>query len=166
MMIESKEEAVFYTFEAVQERMVEAMLLWKRSPANGLGPSSGSGYATDAPWQLLTKVTRASAGDLALMEMWRIEQDEARLNPEVRLPLSRADMRRRDEASEWLAHVPERDRRLVVLALLSLASGAKGVPWLRLRRALGVQFGAHGLRKRYDRALAGVAQALNARKSA
>jgi len=152
----------FWTFETVEERLVEAMLLWKRSPGGGHWP-----FAGDGPWSLITRETRASAGDLAMMDLWRIEQDERKLGGGERaLPLTRADVARRDEASEWLAHVPERDRALVVLALGWLAKGEARVPWMRLKAALGVKFGANGLRMRYERAIAGVAMALNGGKRA
>jgi hypothetical protein len=166
------EGCAFWTFAAVEERLVEAMLLWKRSPGGGLGPSSGTGYASDAPWQMLTRAVRASAGDVRGMDFARMlladDEEETRRwqGRERPLPLTRDDVARRDEASEWLRLVAEKDRRLVVLALLSLASGAKRVPWMRLKAAIGVQFGADGLRMRYERALGRVAKGLNARKSA
>jgi hypothetical protein len=50
-------------------------------------------------------------------------------------------MARMVEASEWLAHVREEDRRLVVLVLVYLAKGEKKVPWLKLTRRLGVGMG-------------------------
>ena len=57
--------------------------------------------------------------------------------------------------------VPEADRRLVVLVLVCLAKGDKKVPWLKLKRRLGVPFGADGLRMRYSRAITQVAKTLN-----
>jgi hypothetical protein len=93
------------------------------------------------------------------------EDDDAEtsqwLGRERRGALTRDEVARRDEASEWLRFVPDADRELVVLALGCLANGQKHVPWMRLRRPLGVQYGADGLRKRYCRALAGIAERLN-----
>lgn len=147
----------FWTFEAVQERLVEAMHLWDRSPGGGRWP-----FAGDGPWQLITRRVRAAAGGLALMDLWRLEQDERRLGGGERpLPLTRSDIARRDEASEWLGFVPEADREIVVLALGCLARGAKHVPWLRLKHRLGIKFGADGLRKRYSRAITDIAEQLN-----
>lgn len=161
-MIEAN--ASFWTFEAVEERLIEAIELWKRSPGGGLGPSTGNGYATDAPWQLLTRATRASAGDMAAMDLWRIEQEEAaKHGGQARriMGLNAEEVARRDEASEWLRFVPLQDRTLVVLALHHLAAGASRVPWMRLKHALGIKFGADGLRKRYSRAITGIAVALD-----
>ena len=66
-----------------------------------------------------------------------------------------------NEAAEWLRFVPERDRRLVSLALAYLAVGNKRVPWMRLKAVMGVRFGADGLRMRYARAVATICQRLN-----
>src|SRR3546814_11013622 len=67
------------------------------------------------------------------------------------LPLSHAEIRRMEEASEWLLLVNERDRALVALAVSWLAGGRSQVPWRRLLQPLGVSFGADGLRIRYGR---------------
>lgn len=147
----------FWTFEAVRERLVEAMLLWMRSPGGGKWP-----FAGDGPWQLITRSVRATAGDVSDFELWRMEQDERKLGGGERpLPLTRAEVAVRDETSEWLRFVPERDRALVVLALTSLARGDKRVPWMRLKARMGVQWGAEGLKMRYRRSIAAIAKALN-----
>ena len=160
----------FWTFEAVEERLVEAMLLWRRSPGGGRWP-----FAGDGPWALITRRVRMAEGipsalkpseQHELVQAFLREDDEAETRQwhgrDRRGALTRDEVARRDEASEWLRLVPEADRDLVVLALGFLASGQKRVPWMRLRRPLGVKFGADGLRKRYHRALAGVAERLNA----
>ena len=134
---------LLWTFDAVQARMVEAVQLWWRMPGGGQSP-----YAADGPWDLI----RAEWGDYY--------DPDARPRP---LPLSRAEVGRMTEASEWMAWVPERDRRLVTLALAMLAKGAAQVAWMRLRRPLGVRLGADGLRKRYGRAISAIAARLNAR---
>src|SRR4051794_25298419 len=54
----------FWTFEAVQERLVEAMRLWWRSPGGGRWP-----FAGDAPWQLMTRRTRIESGGLKGREL-------------------------------------------------------------------------------------------------
>jgi len=78
--------------------------------------------------------------------------------------MTRADVAARDQASDWLIYVPERDRKLVVMALGQLAGGKSRVSWMALRRPMGVKIGAHGLRRRYTRAIGGIADALNRRK--
>lgn len=155
-------EINFWTFDAVQERLVEALHLWERSPGGGRWP-----FAGDGPWQLITRKVRMAEGMVMGMDITRLlqEDDDAEtrqwLGRERRRSLSRDEVARRDEASEWLAFVPAEDRELVVLALGCLAKGAKHVPWMRLRKPLGVKFGADGLRKRYSRAITAIAVALN-----
>src|SRR4051812_16360430 len=103
----------FWTFDAVQERLVEGMRLWWRSPGEGKWP-----FASDAPWHLMTRRTRLSAGMVKGMEMTRLlQEDDAEetrrwQGREKPGPLSREDVAMRDEASEWLTWVDERDRRL------------------------------------------------------
>lgn len=137
----SREVGSFWTFDAVQERLVEAVELWRRMP--GDRPSAA---AKDGPWHLI----QAEWGDYA----------DADAAPR-RLPLSRAEYAAMMEASEWLGWVGERDRRLVVLAVSELARGAAQVPWMRLKARMGVRFGADGLRMRYSRAITAIAVRLN-----
>lgn len=131
-----------WTFDMVQERLVEAVHLWRRSPGDGRSP-----YATDGPWEL------------ASSDLWGPDVDkDAPLRP---LPLRRREVAARDEASAWLLFVPERDRRLVVLAVTALAKGYKQVPWMDLRRPMGVKLGADGLRMRYGRAIRRICERLS-----
>lgn len=137
-----------WTWQLVQERMTEALLLWRRSPDSDARFSLGG---------RISSVWQQSIDDRwALIDLVDLEAARPRA-----LPLSRADMARMTEAAEWLRFVPEADRRLAVLVLTYLAKGEKKVPWLKLKRRLGVQFGADGLRKRYSRAITEVAKALN-----
>jgi hypothetical protein len=152
----------FWTYEAVEERMIEAVRLWWRSPGDGRWP-----FAGDAPWHLMTRRTRMEASGLKGMDVQRmlqtIDQEETKRmeGAERRMPLTREDVARRDEATEWLGFVADRDRRLVTLALLQLAAGHKRVPWMKLKRVLGVEYGADGLRMRYSRAISSIAKQLN-----
>jgi hypothetical protein len=144
-------DAGFWTWQAVQDRMAEAMRHWWRSPD------------ADARFSLggrISSVWRQCVDDqLALIERHGVESEAPRP-----LPLSRADMARMVEASEWLAYVREEDRRLVTMVLVYLARGETKVPWLKLKRRLGVEYGADGLRKRYSRAITAVANVLNGGK--
>lgn len=139
----------FWTFEVVQERLVDAMRCWWR--AHDRDGRFGLSGRISSLWQ------QSVDDPLALIER------HGMVTPEPRpLPLSRADIARMTEASEWLAYVPERDRVLVVAALEQLAGGRDQVPWLKLKHQLGIKFGADGLRKRYSRAITSIANALNA----
>jgi hypothetical protein len=152
----------FWTFDAVQERLIEAMRLWWRSPGGGRWP-----FAGDAPWHLMTRRTRIEAGDFKGRELQLREQaddaEEAKRweGRDRKGPLSRDEVALRDEATEWLLWVPERDRRLVIIALTQLAAGHANPSWMKIKTMVGVEFGADGLRKRYSRAVSGVAQRLN-----
>jgi hypothetical protein len=154
--------ADFWTFAAVEERLVEAMLLWRRSPGGGRWP-----FAGDGPWALITRRVRMAEGMIKGMDITRLLQDDDDaetsqwLGRERRGALTRDEVARRDEASEWLRLVPERDRALVVTVLGLLARGVKRVPWMQLKAMFGVTFGAFGLQQRYNRAIAAVAKGLN-----
>ncbi|MFN3943905.1 MAG: hypothetical protein ACK4K7_03100 [Allosphingosinicella sp.] len=131
------------TFAMVEERMVEAMVLWRRSPDRERG------------WHRM----RAFWPDI-VRHNWFGDYADTEAEPRP-LPLTRAEVAERDEASEWMRFVPERDRRLVVMALMCLARGEARVPWRRLLQPLGLRMGADGLRMRYARAIEKVANALN-----
>src|SRR3546814_532230 len=109
-MVPDVEGTQFWTFEAVQERLVEAMLLWRRMPDRERG-----WLAVKAYWPDLRRHNHF--GDYA----------DAEATPRP-LPLSRAEIRRMEEASEWLLLVNERDRALVALAVAWLAGGRSQVP--------------------------------------
>jgi hypothetical protein len=132
----------FLTFDDVQERLVETIRLWWRMPGGGRWP-----FASDGPWHLV----RA--------ELYGPDVDrDAPLRP---LPLRRAEVTEMEEATEWLTLIPDADRRVVVLGLIYLAKGRKQIPWSRMLKPMGLRHGAHGLRKRYDRALSALAFRLN-----
>jgi hypothetical protein len=139
----------FWTFDMVEERLVEAMRYWWRSP----DPERrfGLGGRISSLWRQVLE-------ERALIDARGADGETPEPRP---LPLSRGDIARRDEASEWLTHMPERDRHLVAVALGWLASGATQVPWRRIKHELGIKFGEDGLRKRYSRAIASVAAHLN-----
>ncbi len=138
----------FWTFETVKDALVEAAELWRRSPGGGTSP-----FATDGPWQQMTREAweyDARGGDM----------EEAPIRP---LPLTRAQIARRDRVSEWLGHIEsEEDRRLVVVAVGYLQRGHKRVPWRKIKHRMRIRFGEDGLRKRFERALSAICNALNA----
>lgn len=147
MMVPAVEGSVFWTFDLVEERLVEAMQFQWRMPGDG-----GSPFAADGPWHLIVP----DWGDL----LARIEGGQS-VGATLRIPLSREQIARMNEAMGWLVHAPEGDGRLIVLAIRNLAAGRKQVPWTRLLRPMGVRHGAHGLRKRYSRAITAICEALN-----
>jgi len=150
---------VFWTFDAVEDRFIEAMrFAWRDEP--GSWP-----FAGDGPWALI----QAVAGD------YDARGGDMDAPPPMRVALTRAERARMDEAVGWLALVPPparpgarlgegSDARLIVLAARKL--GAKRgeergqVPWTRLLRPMGLKKGAGALARRYGRAIAAVAVAL------
>jgi hypothetical protein len=139
---EASGAGALWTFDMVEERLVEAMHLWRRSPGGGSWP-----FASDGPWHLVKA------------ELYGPDVDkDAPLRP---LPLRMAEVEERDQVSAWLLWVGDRDRRLVVLAVSALAKGHKQVPWMELRRPMGVALGADGLRMRYGRAIQTICNRLN-----
>jgi hypothetical protein len=143
-----REDDDFWTWQAVEDRLVDALDLWRRSH-DGDARFSLSGRISSI-WQ------QCVDDPLALIERHGVETEAPRP-----LPLSRGDMARMTEASEWMRFVPECDRRLVILALGYLLKGYSRVPWLKLKHRLGIKFGADGVRMRYSRALTAIAVALN-----
>jgi hypothetical protein len=145
-----------WTWQAVEERMAEAMGHWWRSPDSEARYSLGG---------RISSIWRQSWTDRSVMAL--IEQlDVVKTEQPKALPLSRDDMARMVEASEWMRFVPEADRRLVITVLVKLAKGNTTVPWLAIWKALGRgKPGPEGLRSRYSRAITCVANALNGGKA-
>lgn len=141
-----KENIEEWTFDLVQERLVEAMLLWRRMPDRERG-----WLVVRAYWPEMRR--HHHFGDYADVEA----------SPRA-LPLSRDEVGRMEEASAWLMLVGERDRALVALAVSWLASGRAQVPWRRLLKPLGISFGSDGLRMRYGRAIRAIAVELERRQ--
>ena len=143
MTVPVVEGSGFWDFDGVQARLVEAMEFQRRLPRGGGWP-----FASDGPWHLIVK----DWWD------WGAHDDK----PVPRVPLSRDQLSRMEEALAWVLFVPsDDDRRLIAMAVRNLAAGRKTVPWTKLLKPMGVQHGAHGLRKRYSRAITCICNALN-----
>lgn len=137
--------ADFYTFDMVQDQLVQAVEYQRRLPrGDGAWP-----FASDGPWHLIVK------------DWWDWGAHDEKPLPMV--PLTSDQIAMMWATLEWLQHVPSADdRRLVGMALRNLAAGRKTVPWTKLLKPMGVKRGAHALRKRYSRALSAICEALNA----
>lgn len=134
----------FWDFDRLEARLVEAVEFMNRLPKGGAWP-----FASDGPWHLIVK------------DWWDWDAHEDK--PLRRVPLTADQIERMNEALGWLLLIPSADdRRLVGMALRNLAAGRKSVPWTKLLKPLGVKHGAHGLRKRYSRALTVICDRLNA----
>lgn len=150
--------ATFHTFDLVEEQLVGAMLLWRRAPDRERG-----WMAVRALWP---DIRRPGSE-----ERWWDVDGELNLTgadrPEPRpLPLTRAEVGEMNRIGEWLGLVPEEDRRIVVLAVLALASGRKRVPWSRLLKPLGMKRGAGAIEQAYRRSIGMIAFRLNGHSEA
>src|SRR3546814_10811697 len=125
-----------WTFGEVEARLVEAMGFWWRTPDR-----EAAWLHIRAFWPEFCRHNHF--GDYA--------DDEAVPRP---MPLTRAQVARRDQATEWLLLAPERDRRLVILSARTLARGERQVPRRALLPQMGLRMGAEGRRKRYGGAIA------------
>jgi hypothetical protein len=141
LLMLKEQQQPYWTYEDVEERLVEAALLWLRSPGGGRWP-----FAGDAPWHLADRELYGPD----------VDKDE----PIRPLPLIRAEVARRDEASAWLVHVPDNNRRLTCLVLMEKARNNGRVGWIRIRRTMNIPYGNEGLRRRYERSIAAIATAL------
>ncbi len=132
----------FWTFEALEERLVAGLLLWLRAPDR------------EQSWHRV----RAYWPDI-MRQPWRVdvdgEFDERAATPETRRPaLTRDEVAEMEQVAELLLLVPDRDRKLVSIVLGCLARGDKAVPWLRIWDGFGRgRPGPEGLRSRYSRAI-------------
>lgn len=141
-----------YDWDAVEEQLIAAFVLWQRSPGEGRWP-----FAGDGPWHLVQRSRHAGDYDARGGDL------EAEIEPRP-LPLTRAEVEQRDRVTAWIELIPDADdRRLVGMALQSLASGRERVPWRRLLRKMGLKHGADGLRMRYSRAITAICSTLNGR---
>ncbi|MFN3351320.1 hypothetical protein [Pseudorhodoplanes sp.] len=171
----------WWEHDQVREALIEAVLLWRRTPGDGRWP-----FASDGPWHLMSRDLQADydarGGDLG----------EVVPRP---LPLSRAEVAWRDRVTDWMMLVgaldiaelhrqlasaaPSRraylerrirkrekqaqaDRRLLAICLDYHARGWERLPWKRrIMPALGLRRGQAGLERRYSKALREIAEALN-----
>lgn len=161
-----------FTWETVEGELVEAVKLSWRLPSGG-----ASSFATDGPWQWLTRLARASAGatdrpGAAEWELLRNEIDTQHMkdarNTAATSPLTAREVDWMDERLAWLLLVPERDRKLVWVALVQIASARGRFSWNRVRERLQenrrwreVAISNRGLGARYSRAIGAIAKALD-----
>jgi hypothetical protein len=149
-------------WKEVEAELVEAVKLQRRMPRDAFEPSS---FATDGPWQHLTRAVRAEAGGMAWMELWRLLQDAAareHRNVMRTVPLTAEQVTWMEKRIEWLLIVPDRDRRLVWMALWQQACGHETIRWTWIAADLPVEISRKGMYRRYVRALQGLAKALGA----
>jgi len=144
-------------FDAVEERMVEAMAQFDM-----LNPERRQRMATDGPWGRIVPdfAEMVAAEELApgaAAEILRAMASRSR-------NLTSAEVARMEATLAWLDHVPAKGelRRIVGAVLRQMAQGGSQVDWGRVGRAIGSRSSRDALRKSYDRAMQRVVKALEA----
>jgi hypothetical protein len=140
----------FWTFDMVQERLVEAMIICWRNPDRERGWQRIRSAWPDVLRELSAGDYDARGGDL--------RSSDVEIRP---ASLTRVEVAEMEEAFGWLDRVPVEDRKLIGLAIVRLARGHRQVPWRELLKPMGLHRGSDGLRMRYGRAIARIAEALN-----
>lgn len=148
---QEREEGRLKSFSDVEERLVEAMLVMKR-----LSDREAGWLRVRASWPDI--VREHEAGDYDARG-YLGNSGDIPLRP---LPATRKDIAMMEEAFAWVLAAKPDDRKLIALAIGALARGEKRVPWMQLRKPMGVTRGADGLRMRYERAMRKVVKAANA----
>lgn len=139
-----------WTFDAVQDRLVEAMLTCWRNPDRERG-----WQRVRSTWPEITR--EEGAGDYDARGAGGSSSDVA-IRPAA---LTRRDVEEMEEAFGWMDAVQPFDRIVVALAVTQLARGRREVSWRTVLRSMGLRHGADGVRMRYGRAIAAVAERLN-----
>lgn len=148
------ESQLCWTYDLVEERLVEAAALWRRSPGDGKWP-----FAADAPWHQMKRINETKDGFLFHdARGCDLTSSDVPLRP---LPPTREEIGRRDEASAWLERYLDReiDRRVIALALDAKAYGHRP-DWAWIMRRVGIERGRDGVRMRYERAVGRITKAL------
>jgi hypothetical protein len=145
-------ERAFMNFEAMEERLVEAMAVLIHAGDREHG------------W--------LHAGTLAMWRQYKPDIVEADDRPLRTCGMTRAEVERAEEVLGWMnAAVPAGvARRVMGVALLKLARGDRArVEWQAVKATLaraGVFLSANGARMQYNRAITAICEWQNARTSA
>ncbi len=149
-MMEEGKGSGLLSFAEVEERLVEAIRVTWRAPDR-----ERAWLTVRAYWPDIHRHT--ALGDYDERGGDGVSSD-VKLRPAA---LTRAEVADAEEALGWLDAVPVEDRKLIGLAIVALAGGARQVPWSRLLRPMGKARGVDGLRRRYERALGAVCRRVN-----
>ncbi|MHA3791464.1 hypothetical protein [Sphingomonas sp. YL-JM2C] len=140
----------YWTFETVQERLVEALGFLDRVTPSGHDP-----YAKDGPWRLI----RPEWGDY-------IDRDARReMLARDRGGLRAHEVDRMMETLGWIEMIRPKPglRKLVGVVLLQLLNGGSQPRWADVRATLRTNQSAEVLRKTYSAAITRIAERLNAK---
>ena len=117
--------------DEIEARLIEAARVFEDRAGEPVS------FATDAPWTLAQAYSRGELIRVFGYDPADVIADEegvaARVAGAVFRPRpDRAMISRAEQAMGWIIHVPEGDRRLVIVAVRALAMGWARVPWTRL----------------------------------
>lgn len=147
--VEQEDGTVFWTFEMVEERLVEAVEFLDRVVANGRFP-----FAKDGPW---SQVMRDRLVDY-------VDVDDLReRGARVRGGLRAAEVDRMEETLNWIRFVPARAnlRRLVGCVAIYRSQGGSQVDWLEVKRRMATGDSPDALRMAYSRCIQRICQRLS-----
>jgi hypothetical protein len=144
---------VFWTYDEVEARLIEAVRCRRRMAGGGRWP-----FAGDGPWHLIPAAARAETLADFLLDAAQMGHDEVPREG----PPSRAEIAAMEQAEEWLTYIDD-DRQRLALAggLIERAKGRKRIGWKALRDRLGEAVTPAGMERRYARAVALIAGVLN-----
>jgi hypothetical protein len=146
MTVPKAEGSDWWSFDAVQERMLEAWSYMMRMP-DGEAAWMRAGGRSSMP----AVVRSVRAGDILETRAGRPGLRSAQVDLVERLLTGEG---------AWIEWVVPRDRPLVA-RVLRMAGRKTGVDWIDVAESEGGQVSAEALRKRYSRAITGIAIRLN-----
>ncbi len=144
----------FWTFDAVQERLIEAYATLRRVPDR---ENPWLRHKTMGIWDQVSITAHMTAVEQAEYKLYRADDPP-------RMPgLTRDEIARMDEALGWLAWIADEPRKVVHLAIAQLYSGrASRIQWGSLVSDPRLPGSAERLRKAYGRAITLICTRLNA----
>ena len=148
--VESASLPTSWSFEMVEERLVEALLTCWRQPDRERG-----WQWVKSAWPDITR--EQHLGDADARGGFGLGQ-EPTLRP---ASLTRLEVAEMEEAFGWADQLAAEERRLVGVVIGQLARGKRQVSWHAVARAFGMRRGSDGFRMRYGRAIARIADRLN-----
>ncbi|MDK8186710.1 hypothetical protein [Sphingomonas zeae] len=139
-----------WTFDMVQDRLVEAMVTCWRG-----GDRERAWLHVRSAWPEIQRDRNAGDYDARGGEA---SSSEVALRS---ASLTRVEVAEMEEAFAWVGRLSVVDRKVLAVAIGQLASGKREVDWGRVLRKLDQATGRDGLRMRYARAIASICEVLN-----
>ncbi len=143
-------EVEWWTFDAVQERLIEAMGFLDRVTPSGYNP-----YAGDGPWSQIVRDRLVDYVDV---------DDLRERGAKERGGLRAAEVDRMTVTLDWIGYVPAKGnlRKLVGVVILQLLNGGSQPRWADVKAQLRSRQSTEVLRKSYGKAILTIAERLNA----